>query len=1085
MRSTQEHASEGPDRTGLWLGAYLLFVVYGSLVPLDYTALPFDVAWQRFSNAPFLELGVESRADWVANGVLYAPLGLLATLVVHRALHAPWWVSSLVAWLACVGVAFAVELAQVYFPPRTVSRNDLLAEAIGSAIGALAAPWFGAWRDRVRRAFRERSGSFVVLALQGYLLLYLAFCFFPYDVLVSTTELRSKAQSGNWGWVFAPSDRNALIVSLKLFVETLLSVPVGVLLARMRPRVRPLSAALTGLTLGLVIELGQFLIASGVSQGASVLARVAGVVLGAALPLRLPDDGLSELRLRARRLTWPILLAWFPLLAFVNGLLTRPWRGWDAAASVWGSLRLMPFYYHYYTSEAIALFSLASVSLMYLPLAFVGWANRLGERATLVIVAVTAAAVEACKLFVDGLRPDPTNVLIAAAAAWVALRALARVGAQGEGAQPGSNAIPVTASTTTASWVGAGTLVTPVAIAWASAFPSHRLLLVGVLTLCAIVVWRLPVLALAIIPAALPMLDLAPWTGRFFLDEFDLLQAVCLSLALQRIPANPARPNRLPVVLLSAVALSVVVGALRALLPLTALDANSFYSYYSPFNALRILKGAGWAFAFVVLWHRVRNPGVARDTFAAGIAIGLAWTAAWVVWERATFAGLFNFSSDFRVSGPFSAMHRGGAYLECFLAVASAFVLGALLRWRGVVLRALLVCLLAGASYATMVTFSRAGYVAFAAALLLTAVTSVLSGQRADARVRRAALAVSALVVAAAVALPVLGGSFARERLAGSSRDLASRQAHWEDALAMRDGDALARFLGEGLGRFPATHFWRTREDVRAASYGVVREGDLTFLRLAPGATLYVEQLLHDFPEGAAIVELKLRSQSVNPEISFSLCRKWLLTSLSCASATSRGPAESGAWRQVRATIDTARLADRRLLPSAPVSFSLFTPNGKSAIDVASLRVLDPTGKELLANGDFAQGLDRWFFTTDVSPPWTIDSLPVNVLFDMGWLGVLAWAALIFGTLGVGARALWRGEAAIPEAWAAFVAFLACATLNTLVDAPRFLWMFLVLAWLAMLGTTAARAHTAEVVGREAKDGRVRRRRSREVSPVA
>jgi hypothetical protein len=430
-------------------------------------------------------------------------------------------------------------------------------------------------------------------------------------------------------------------------------------------------------------------------------------------------------------------------------------------------------------------------------------------------------------------------------------------------------------------------------------------------------------------------------------------------------------------------------------------------------------------------------------------------------------------------------MHRGGAYLECFLAVASAFVLGALLRWRGLALRGLLVCLLAGASYATMVTFSRAGYVAFAAALLLTAATSVLPGQRADSRIRRTALAFAALVVAAAVALPVLSGSFARERMAGSGRDLASRQAHWEDALAIRDDGGLAHLLGEGLGRFPSTHFWRSKEDTRAANYGIVREGDLTFLRLAPGATLYVEQLLNDFPAGAAIVELKLRSQSANPEISFSLCRKWLLTSLSCAGATSRGPAESGAWRQVRATIYTSRLADPGLLPSAPLTFSLFTPNGKSAIDVASLRVLDATGKELLANGNFTQGLDRWFFTTDVSPPWTIDSLPVNVLFDTGWLGVLVWAALIVGTLAVGARALWRGEAAIPEAWAAFVAFLACATLNTLVDAPRFLWMFLVLAWLAMLDTRPARAQTAEVVAREAQDRRVRRRRSREASPVA
>ena len=58
--------------------AYAAFIIYGSLVPLDYRALPFDQAWDRFVHAPFLQLGLASRADWVANGVLYVPLGFLA-----------------------------------------------------------------------------------------------------------------------------------------------------------------------------------------------------------------------------------------------------------------------------------------------------------------------------------------------------------------------------------------------------------------------------------------------------------------------------------------------------------------------------------------------------------------------------------------------------------------------------------------------------------------------------------------------------------------------------------------------------------------------------------------------------------------------------------------------------------------------------------------------------------------------------------------------------------------------------------------------------------------------------------------------
>ena len=63
------------------VGLYAAFVVYGSLVPLEYRPLPPGEAWARFQQIPYLNLGVGSRADWVANGVLYVPLGFLLLLV--------------------------------------------------------------------------------------------------------------------------------------------------------------------------------------------------------------------------------------------------------------------------------------------------------------------------------------------------------------------------------------------------------------------------------------------------------------------------------------------------------------------------------------------------------------------------------------------------------------------------------------------------------------------------------------------------------------------------------------------------------------------------------------------------------------------------------------------------------------------------------------------------------------------------------------------------------------------------------------------------------------------------------------------
>jgi len=44
---------------------YGLFVFYGSIVPLDFHAHSLDFALDAFANIPFLDLGIDSRADWI------------------------------------------------------------------------------------------------------------------------------------------------------------------------------------------------------------------------------------------------------------------------------------------------------------------------------------------------------------------------------------------------------------------------------------------------------------------------------------------------------------------------------------------------------------------------------------------------------------------------------------------------------------------------------------------------------------------------------------------------------------------------------------------------------------------------------------------------------------------------------------------------------------------------------------------------------------------------------------------------------------------------------------------------------------
>ena len=200
-----------------------------------------------------------------------------------------------------------------------------------------------------------------------------------------------------------------------------------------------------------------------------------------------------------------------------------------------------------------------------------------------------------------------------------------------------------------------------------ASFPFHPILLGLLRFAVGILIWHRPPLLVLIIPIELPMFDLAPWSGRLYFDEFDLLFITGLTVAYLREPVDSRGINRdqLFPVLAALVGLSFAIGTMRGLLPWQAPDADSFSNYYSPYNAQRISKGALWVFLLYVLLSRFRGRGVdVLHLFARGMVFGLLGTVAVVVWERLKISGLFNISDDYRATGPFSQSHIGSAYIE-------------------------------------------------------------------------------------------------------------------------------------------------------------------------------------------------------------------------------------------------------------------------------------------------------------------------------------------------------------------------------------------------------------------------------------
>lgn len=234
--------------------------------------------------------------------------------------------------------------------------------------------------------------------------------------------------------------------------------------------------------------------------------------------------------------------------------------------------------------------------------------------------------------------------------------------------------------------------------------------------------WR-PACWLFCVPALLPVLDLAPWTGWFFLEEIDVLLLLTVACGYWRLggPAQAAAARLSPAAraCLLLCSLAWLAALLRGVLPLAPLDLNACDNYLSPYNSLRLGKAWAWSMLLLPLLLRDADPAALRRYALPGMLAGLAMVSLFALWERAVFPGLSNLSSDYRITAPFSAMHTGGAALDGYLALslpfAALWLARASSRWQAV----LAMLLLALALHAAFTTFSRGLYAAVAAAMLL------------------------------------------------------------------------------------------------------------------------------------------------------------------------------------------------------------------------------------------------------------------------------------------------------------------------------------------------------------------------------
>jgi O-antigen ligase len=1059
---------------------YGFLIIYVSLVlgPIGFNFHPIDLstAWRAFLATRFDVNDPLLSSDWNSNLLMFVPLGALVTGTLWPSKRGPLrWLIPILALGCCVIFLLGIKFAQLYFPPRTVSVNYIIAQSAGSFVGVVLFISL----NPIFRQIPSHARSLLTVALSFYAVAFVSFMLFPFDFIINDGDLHDRlAQIPSLLFTLPGQGRSLPWRALFLVLGTVETVPLGLLITLSGQRRSIVGVTTIGLVAMSTISLLQLAVASATPSGLSILYHTLGIVSGAVIGMSMRSLDLVRWRLNLARAVPALAPLYLLVLLVANEVAAATWR---TSAQAWQALDtrgLLPFWHDYIVSKSHALQSVIAHAVMYAPIGIMIWLRRGGRPGGQALAAVIAAplafAIEVARWFRPELQPDFSNVLIAGTAAAVAVPlsawiwgvlegAFAPVGASRSAslqAAPISNpegVLPFASSMPAATidalgrrhprfwlWrVPLSAACTALAAALLIRYPLTPWPLAIVVGLYAAALWRWRVIWLLVVPMVLPAVDLAPWTGWLYFGEADLFILMTIAVLLLVRPASDAR---LPISKFATAALLLACVSYGTSIAMGVWVVPAFPTdnpYLSTWNGLRIAKGFLLALAlFPFLRREIQTRANTLAWLGAGVVGGLLLVASAVIAERLIFVSPFDFANYYRVSAPFSSMHVGGGHIGAYLAMTIPFLSICALKPRVGLVVGIMLSLVA--VYALAVTYARTAY---AAALVATAVLS-LGWALAAHRTRRGIFGpiapwIGVLALASLMGAFVVGSQFMRERFADTTGDLATREANWASGLDVSSLDLSTAFIGTGLGTFPRIYRARATGAPVPTDFVVRHDDEQSWLVIKPGPpSFFFGQKVAATAEGPYTLTFDLRASNNTGSVNVSLCEKLLLYSDHCSNAGFT--AGAGPWAHQRATLQMGELSQPVLfgLMRRPVELAFQVASPETSAEITAVRLLDPQQHDLIRNGEFTRGTDRWYFTSDDHRAWRIFNQYLMIWFEQGALGLISFICLCAAAL----LSLWRtisagNRAAAPFA-AAIVAYLCCGVFDFLLEAPRLSTLF-------------------------------------------
>ena len=281
---------------------------------------------------------------------------------------------------AGVALSVGIEFTQIFFPPRTVSINDIIAESMGTVIGivgwwafgARLSRWYVDWR-RIKEpaTFAERLAWAYVAAVYIYGVL-------PLDLTISAVEIFHKWREGKLILIpFAGLPPEPSLALFNVTMDALMWAPPAFFwqISGKRSSLRVWVMTIGGATLLEVLQLFVYSRVTDVTEViTAALGGAAGVLLGAKYVASLrpgveikgttaTSDIIKTLLPLALALSWMIGLAvlfWYPFHFRTDGAFLRE--------RLHGFMTRVPFEAYYYGTEYRAATEVLHKVLFFIPL---------------------------------------------------------------------------------------------------------------------------------------------------------------------------------------------------------------------------------------------------------------------------------------------------------------------------------------------------------------------------------------------------------------------------------------------------------------------------------------------------------------------------------------------------------------------------------------------------------------------------------------------------------------------------------------------------------------------------------------------